>query len=30
MFKFAWLIGGLALAGTLSAQVEPHAGQWKT
>ena len=30
MFKFAWLIGGLVLAGTLSAQVEPHAGQWKT
>ncbi|HEY1497440.1 MAG TPA: phosphatase PAP2 family protein, partial [Candidatus Solibacter sp.] len=30
MFKFASLIGWLALAGTLSAQVEPHAGQWKT
>ena len=30
MFKLASLISGLALAGTLSAQVEPHAGQWKT
>uniref|UniRef100_Q01W83 Phosphoesterase, PA-phosphatase related n=1 Tax=Solibacter usitatus (strain Ellin6076) TaxID=234267 RepID=Q01W83_SOLUE len=30
MFKLASLIGGLVLAGTLSAQVEPHAGQWKT
>jgi membrane-associated phospholipid phosphatase len=30
MLKFASLISGLALAGTLCAQVEPHAGQWKT
>jgi len=30
MFKLVSLIGGLALAGTLCAQVEPHAGQWKT
>jgi len=30
MYKFVSLIGGLALAGTLCAQVEPHAGQWKT
>src|SRR5580765_4687883 len=30
MYKFISLIGGLALAGTLCAQVEPNAGQWKT
>jgi len=30
MFKLVSLITGLALAGILSAQVEPHAGQWKT
>ncbi len=31
MSKFASFISGLlALAGSLSAQVEPHAGQWKT
>ena len=30
MYKFVSLIGGLTLAGTLCAQVEPHAGQWKT
>ena len=30
MFKVASLISVLALAGTLSAQVEPRAGQWKT
>jgi membrane-associated phospholipid phosphatase len=30
MSRLALLIGGLALAGTLSAQMEPHAGQWKT
>jgi hypothetical protein len=28
--EFASLVSGLALAGTLCAQVEPHAGQWKT
>ena len=30
MFKLVSLISGLALASTLSAQVEPRAGQWKT
>ena len=31
MFKVTSVISGLlALAGSLSAQVEPHAGQWKT
>ena len=30
MFKLALLISGLALAGTLPAQVEPRAGLWKT
>jgi len=31
MFKTKFVICGLlALAGSLSAQVEPHAGQWKT
>src|SRR5947209_11597677 len=31
MFKATSLISGLlALGGSLSAQVEPHAGQWKT
>ena len=31
MFKAVSLISGLlALAGSLPAQVEPHAGQWKT
>src|ERR1700730_17416106 len=30
MFKLVSLITGLALAGNLSAQVEPQAGQWKT
>jgi hypothetical protein len=31
MFKIASVISGLlALAGSLSAQAEPHAGQWKT
>jgi len=30
MLKLASLITGLALAGNLSAQVEPQAGQWKT
>jgi membrane-associated phospholipid phosphatase len=30
MQRIVSLIGGLALAGTLSAQVEPLAGQWKT
>ena len=30
MFKLVSLISGLALASTLIAQVEPHAGQWKT
>src|SRR5260370_2439910 len=30
MFKLVSLITALALAGNLSAQVEPQAGQWKT
>src|SRR5258708_39403897 len=30
MFKLVSLISGLALASTVSAQVEPRAGQWKT
>ncbi len=30
MFKLVSLIGVLALPGPLSAQLEPHAGQWKT
>jgi hypothetical protein len=30
VFKLVSLISGLALASTLSAQVEPRAGQWKT
>jgi len=30
MLKLVSLITGLALGGTLSAQVEPRAGQWKT
>ena len=30
MFKLVSLISGLALVGPLSAQLEPHAGQWKT
>src|SRR6185436_9744785 len=30
MHKFMWLIAGLSLACNVSAQVEPHAGQWKT
>jgi len=30
MFKLVSLISGLALAGPLFAQIEPHAGQWKT
>lgn len=30
MHKLTSLIAGLLMAGTLSAQVEPNAGQWKT
>src|SRR5882757_7428089 len=30
MFKLVSLIGVLVLPGPLSAQLEPHAGQWKT
>jgi hypothetical protein len=30
MLKLVSLISGLALASTLSAQVEPRAGHWKT
>src|SRR5580704_10982106 len=30
MFKFVLSIASLALAGDVSAQVEPTAGQWKT
>ena len=30
MFRLVCLVAGLSLAGSLSAQVEPNAGRWKT
>jgi membrane-associated phospholipid phosphatase len=30
MFRFVCFVAGLSLAGSLSAQVEPNAGRWKT